>query len=308
MIKVKALSKSFEDIKAVNNISFDIKKGEIFGLLGPNGAGKSTTLNMLSHLLEPDSGEVRIDGVNLFENKNSCKMVIGVVPQEISLYGNLSAYDNLMFWGSLYGLSASALKPKVEEVLNLVGLSDRKNDFIKTYSGGMKRRINIASAILHEPKILLMDEPTVGVDPQSRNYIFEIIENLNKYGMTIVYTTHYMEEAERLCDTIAIIDQGTIVEKGTLDELRTRSEVKDFLTIKASFLGIDTLNQLRKKFTVHLNGNGVTFKLECGNINEDISTIINILQKEGVSIKTINTATANLETIFLKLTGKQLRD
>jgi len=236
MIKIIEISKSFGNIEALKNVSFEVKAGEIFGLLGPNGAGKSTIINILNTLLEPDSGEVHIDNINLRDYNNKCKMMIGVVPQEIALYEDLSAYDNLMFWGSLYNISRSNLKLNAKKALNMVGLTNRKNDSIKTYSGGMKRRVNIASSILHDPKILLMDEPTVGVDPQSRNHIFDVIEKLRDDSMTIIYTTHYMEEAERLCDRIAIIDMGRIIAAGTLEELKLSSKVKDLLILKISNL------------------------------------------------------------------------
>ncbi|HEY4788748.1 MAG TPA: ABC transporter ATP-binding protein, partial [Bacteroidales bacterium] len=188
MITVNEISKSFGSIHALKNVGFDIKDGEIFGLLGPNGAGKTTTINILSTILQPDSGTVTINGLNLSEHKEACKLQIGVVPQEISLYETLTAYENLQFWGGLYGIPPAPLETKIKNVLEMVGLYDRRNDPVKTYSGGMKRRINIASALLHTPKILLMDEPTVGIDPQSRNRIFEIIGELNKEGMTIIYT------------------------------------------------------------------------------------------------------------------------
>ncbi len=309
MIKVREISKSFGNIKALKPVSFKINRGEIFGLLGPNGAGKSTTINILNTLLEPDNGEVIIDGINLKDYKSDCKLIIGVVPQEIALYEDLSAYDNLMFWGSLYHIPKAILKSKANNVLEMLGLSDRKNDSIKSYSGGMKRRINLASSILHNPKILLMDEPTVGVDPQSRNHIFEVIEKLNKEGMTIIYTTHYMEEAERLCNTIAIIDTGNIVAQGTLKELRETSGAKDLLTIKLADLNTTTISNIKSSlpsFTLDSNFN--TLKVECANISNEILIVINHIQNAGGVIESIDTQIANLESIFLKLTGKQLRD
>lgn len=236
MIEVKSISKSYGNIMSLRDISFDIRKGKIFGLLGPNGAGKSTTVNILNTLLKPDSGEIYFDGVNIFNNPDHCKMMMGVVPQEIALYENLTAFENLIFWGGLYRVPKSELKENAVKMLELVGLSSRKNDRIKTFSGGMKRRINIACSLLHKPKILIMDEPTSGVDPQNRNHIFNVIENLNKEGMTIIYTTHYMEEAERLCDTIAIIDLGTIRAQGTMQELRTVSGAGDGARLESVFL------------------------------------------------------------------------
>src|SRR6185312_7146115 len=220
MIDVKNIQKSYGDIHAVKGISFFISTGECYGLLGPNGAGKSTTINMLSTLFPPDAGEILINGLDIKKSPEEVKKILGVVPQEIALYSNFTAWENMLFWGGLHSLKSNELQKKAEELLQLVGLLDRKNEKIKGYSGGMKRRINLACALLHSPKILLLDEPTVGVDPQSRNMIFELIESLNKQGMTIIYTTHYMEEAERLCDRIGIIDSGVIVAQGTLDELK----------------------------------------------------------------------------------------
>lgn len=309
MIDVKEISKSFEDVQALNNVSFQVKQGEIFGFLGPNGAGKSTTINILNTLLIPDNGEVFIDGLSISTNKDACKKNIGVVPQEIALYEDLSAFDNLMFWGSLYNIPKPELREKALQVLEIVGLSDRKNHIIETFSGGMKRRINIASSLLHRPKVLLMDEPTVGVDPQSRNHIFEVIEKLNSEGMTIIYTTHYMEEAERLCDTIAIIDLGKIVAMGDLNELKSISSALDLLTVKLSKLSNGLLGKLKSDFpscTVSTETNAV--EIECSNIGSEISGAINRIQGAGGVIESIDTKKANLESVFLKLTGKQLRD
>ena len=232
MIQVRSVSKSFGNIEAVKNVSFTIEKGEIFGILGPNGAGKSTIVNILNTLVKPDKGDVIIDGVNIKDDGDTIKLIMGVVPQEIALYEELSAYENLMFWGGLYDIPKPELKANVNKTLEIVDLVNRKDDRIKTFSGGMKRRINIACSLLHNPRILVLDEPTVGVDPQNRNHIFEVIERLNNEGMTIIYTTHYMEEAERFCDKIAIIDVGRIIAQGTLKELRKISDVKDLLTIK----------------------------------------------------------------------------
>jgi ABC-2 type transport system ATP-binding protein len=254
MIQVRSVSKSFGNIEAVKNVSFNIDKGEIFGILGPNGAGKSTIVNILNTLVKPDKGEVIIDGVSIRDDGDTIKLIMGVVPQEIALYEELTAYENLMFWGGLYDIPKSELKANVSKTLEIVDLVSRKDDRIKTFSGGMKRRINIACSLLHNPKILILDEPTVGVDPQNRNHIFEVIERLNSEGMTIIYTTHYMEEAERFCDKIAIIDNGAIIAQGTIEELR--------------------------------------------QISDDSGGVIERNYSQGT----------NLEAIYLKLTGKELRD
>ena len=308
MITIDEISKSYGNTRALNRISFNIKEGEIFGLLGPNGAGKTTTINILSTLLQPDSGEVLMNGLNLKLDRNTCKLQIGVVPQEISLYETLSAQENLRFWGGLYQIPSKELETRIKSILELVGLYDRRNDAVKTYSGGMKRRINIASALLHNPKILLMDEPTVGIDPQSRNRIFEIIQELNQKGMTIIYTTHYMEEAERLCNTIAIIDNGSVIAKGSLEELKRISETNDILKIKTSLLDNTILAKLTESINLAFAHNANELQFECKNINTQVSEIINATLNTGIKILGIETQNANLETVFLKLTGKHLRD
>jgi ABC-2 type transport system ATP-binding protein len=309
MIQVRSVSKSFGNIEAVKNVSFTIDKGEIFGILGPNGAGKSTIVNILNTLVKPDKGDVNIDGVNIKEDGVTIKLIMGVVPQEIALYEELTAYENLMFWGGLYNIPKSVLKANINNTLEIVDLSYRKNDRISTFSGGMKRRINIACSLLHNPKILVLDEPTVGVDPQNRNHIFEVIERLNNEGMTIIYTTHYMEEAERFCDKIAIIDVGRIIAQGTLKELRKISDIKDLITIKLA----DSDNEIISRITsasplFKFDSTSGTLKVECVNISRDISIIINHIQNSGGVIERIYTQGTNLESIYLKLTGKELRD
>jgi len=308
MIKVTNLSKSYGDFKALDNIDLSIKKGEIFGLLGPNGAGKSTCIKILSTLLSSDSGEVIIDSFKLNTNLLKSKKIIGVVPQEISLYEELSAYDNLLFWGKLNGVNGKELSLKIDKLLELIGLNNRKNDLIKTYSGGMKRRINIAVALLHNPKILFMDEPTTGVDPQSRNKIFDIIEELNKKGLTIIYTTHYMEEVERLCNTIAIIDRGKIIIQGTKKALKDMCDLKEKVVLE---MATNTLNgkieQLKRTCSFKTSQNEKTISIEC-NITKDLEKILNLCSSLNIEIKNIDIQKSNLESIFLQLTDKQLRD
>jgi ABC-2 type transport system ATP-binding protein len=309
MITVRSISKSFGHIEAIKNVSFSIIKGEIFGILGPNGAGKSTIVNILNTLVKPDKGDVIIDGVNINDDGDTVKLIMGVVPQEIALYEELSAYENLMFWGGLYDIPKSELKTNVNKTLEIVDLSYRKNDRIKTFSGGMKRRINIACSLLHNPKILVLDEPTVGVDPQNRNHIFEVIERLNNEGMTIIYTTHYMEEAERFCDTIAVIDVGRIIALGTLKELRKISDAKDLLTIKLADSDNETISRITSANPLfRFDSTSNTLKVDCVNISKDISIILNHIQNSGGVIERIYTQGTNLESIFLKLTGKKLRD
>jgi ABC-2 type transport system ATP-binding protein len=307
MINVSRLRKSFDTVEALKGISFDIQQGECYGLLGPNGAGKTTTISIMSTIVEPNEGEVSIAGYDLKKNPLKCKKNIGVVTQEIALYNELSAYDNLLFWGSLYNVPKSELTKRIDEIVNLLGLADRKHDKVKTYSGGMKRRINIASALLHKPNVLLMDEPTVGIDPQSRNLIFEVVEKLRKDGMTIVYTTHYMEEAERLCDRIGIIDNGEIVAQGTLDELRASGSMKETVVISFTNLSDERFNIIVNdwKDLQHFDD---TIHFYSMNIQVDLSKIILKCSEVGLDIRHIDIRKINLETIFLSLTGKQLRD
>jgi linearmycin/streptolysin S transport system ATP-binding protein len=307
MIKVTNLSKSYGDLKALDNINFTIKKGEIFGLLGPNGAGKSTSLKILSTLLSADTGQIEIDGFSLSDNLARCKEIIGVVPQEIALYEDFSAYNNLLFWGQLNGVTGLELRSKIDVLLELIGLAHRKNDLIKTYSGGMKRRINIAAALLHEPKILFMDEPTTGVDPQSRNKIFDIIEDLNKKGLTIIYTTHYMEEVERLCNTIAIIDMGKIVVQGTKAELQERCDLKEAVNLELETFTKEQLTGFQNEVSHKMTVNNNTLTVEC-NINQDLEMLLSKCKTHGLILKNIDIHKSNLESIFLQLTGKQLRD
>lgn len=307
MITAQGLKKTYAKHVALNGISFSIAQGEFYGLLGPNGAGKTTTISILSTIVDPDEGSVTIDNMNLRDNNIACKKIIGVVPQEIALYDKLSAVENLQFWGSLYNVEKSVLDKRIDETLELLGLSDRKNDKVKDYSGGMKRRINIAAALLHEPKILFMDEPTVGIDPQSRNLIFDVVEKLHKKGMTIIYTTHYMEEAERFCDRIGIIDKGEIIVQGTLNELRNFSKMKENIVVRAGNAAAELENKI-KNLTgdFSLNGNEIIFS--CNNIQSDLPKVISQCAAAGIEISSIDIQKVNLETIFLKLTGKQLRD
>ncbi len=307
MINVSNLRKSFDTVEALKGISFNIPQGECFGLLGPNGAGKTTTISIMSTLVEPSEGKVSIAGFDLKKNPLECKKNIGVVTQEIALYNELSAYDNLLFWGGMYKVPRLELIERLDEIVNLLGLTDRKNDKVKTYSGGMKRRVNIASALLHNPKILFMDEPTVGIDPQSRNLIFEIIEKLHKEGMTIVYTTHYMEEAERLCDRIGIIDNGKIIAQGTLNELKTSGAMKESVVITYTNLTDEHYNTIAKEWKdIQRFEDKIHFYSM--NIQGELSKIILRCNAFGLDIRHIDIQKINLETIFLRLTGKQLRD
>lgn len=308
MITVDSLKKSYGSHVALNGISFSIREGEFYGLLGPNGAGKTTTISIISTILQPDSGSVTINGLPLEKNKVASKRIIGVVPQEIALYEKLTAYDNLLFWGSLYNVEKNLLRQRIDETLELLGLSDRKNSKISTYSGGMKRRINIASALLHRPKILFMDEPTVGIDPQSRNLIFEVVERLHKEGMTIIYTTHYMEEAERFCDRIGIIDKGEIIVQGTLNELREFSKMKETITVRFTTMDDEQSARIKARVTGDYTLTGDTLSYASNDVRVDLPRLISQCTDLGLEFSHIDIQKVNLETIFLKLTGKQLRD
>ena len=307
MITITNLKKTFDTIEALKGISFNIPQGECYGLLGPNGAGKTTTISIMSTVIEPNEGEVSIAGYDLKKNPLDCKKNIGVVTQEMALYNEFSAYNNLLFWGGIYNVPKLKLKASIDEILNLLGLADRKNDKVKTYSGGMKRRINIASALLHKPNILFMDEPTVGIDPQSRNLIFEVVEKLHNEGMTIIYTTHYMEEAERLCDRVGIIDNGEIIAQGTLDELKTSGSMKETVVISFTNLTDEHCTAIAKKWK-DIQRFDDTIHFYSMNIQGDLSKIILKCNEVGLDILHIDIQKVNLETIFLSLTGKQLRD
>ena len=307
MISVSGLKKKYDAVQALKGVSFEIKAGELFGLLGPNGAGKTTTISILSTLLRPDEGDVTLAGIDLKKDPQECKKTIGVVPQEIALYNELTAHANLVFWGGLYGVPKTELESRIDQLLRKVGLHDRRNDKVKTYSGGMKRRINIAAALLHRPTILFMDEPTVGIDPQSRNLIFDVVENLHKEGMTIVYTTHYMEEAERLCDRIAIIDDGRIVGQGTLDELKRSIQSMETIVVTVTNVSDDLEQKVAAEWPA-CKRVGDAFHFQTTNAKNDLSKIILKCSGLGLDILHIEIQKVNLETVFLSLTGKQLRD
>lgn len=307
MIEVKNLKKSFSGKEVLKGLNFSIRDGEFYGLLGPNGAGKTTTISILSSLLPAEFEEVRINDLNLKTDTNKIKRMIGVVPQEIALYNELSAMENLKFWGGLYNITGKELHHRATELLQLVGLEERKDEKVKNYSGGMKRRINIAAALVHQPKILFMDEPTVGIDPQSRNLIYEIIEKQKKEGVTIIYTTHYMEEAERFCDRIAIIDEGNIIAEGTMEELKKDNAVKETIAIHFSNLSEDNLTAIKELWKeTTISENLVHFY--SSDVKNDLPKLVNYCNQLGLEIVNIEILKINLETIFLNLTGKQLRD
>ena len=310
LLEVKELSKSYGNIKAVGGISFEIQKGEIFGLLGPNGAGKTTTISMLSCLIKPDSGDAFVDGCSILKDSMEVKKRIGVVPQDVSLYPTLSAQENLVFFGEMYGLTGSKLREKVDDVLEVVGLKNSRKEAINKYSGGMKRRINIAVGLLPSPKLLILDEPTVGVDPQSRTNILETLKELNKKGLTILYTSHYMEEVEFLCHRIAIMDLGKIIAIGSLNELRLLVGERDLLRISTANEISKDLVETVKKIPDVSEARVLDESIEILTLHgrKLLPQIIEIFADTGVKIKSVEVKEPNLESVFLHLTGKELRD
>lgn len=311
ILQAHNLHKQYEKVHAVQGISFDIQQGEIFSLLGPNGAGKTTTISMLSCLLSPTEGDALIDGHSVRTQANAVKRVIGVVPQEIALYPDLTARENLRFWGGMYNLSGARLKERVEETLEIAGLSDRANEKVETYSGGMKRRINIAVGLLHEPKVLFMDEPTVGIDPQSRRRILDTVLELNQRGLTVLYTTHYMEEAAELSRRIGIVDHGKLIALGTQDELTKLVGESD--TVRIGISGVSDTQALLAALGAlsgvqHAGLEEDELVLQATNANARLSQIIGAISAAGGQVKSIKVAEPNLEAVFLHLTGRALRD
>lgn len=311
ILQANNLVRKFGDLLAVDNVSFDIQEGEIFSLLGPNGAGKTTTISMLSTLLAPTSGDARINGFSIINDNMQVRKYIGIVPQEIALYDDLTAMENLHYWGRLYDLGGRELEQRVQEVLEQIGLSDRAKDRVKTYSGGMKRRVNIAAGLLHKPKLLFMDEPTVGIDPQSRRMILDMVKELNQQGMSILYTTHYMEEAQELSDRVGIIDQGKLIAMGTQPELTRQVGETDSIRIQTD--AMDDLPAVAEKLKGFDGINRVI--VEEGGLNlitndaeSSLAPIINQASQFGAHIKSIEVVEPNLETVFLHLTGRALRD
>jgi ABC-2 type transport system ATP-binding protein len=308
-IEVKNLKKSFGDLQAVNGVSFAIHEGEVFSLLGPNGAGKSTTISMLSGLLVPDDGVAAIMGHSISGEPEAAKTSLGVVPQDIALYPDLSARENLVFWGKMYGLRGAALKTRVDEVLEIIGLADRQKDKVGTFSGGMKRRVNIGAALLHKPAVIIMDEPTVGIDPQSRRHILDNVKELNRQGMTVLYTTHYMEEAAELSNHIAIMDAGKVIAYGTHDELikLVGEETRIDLTINTESTTVIPAWRATPGVSKTAAEDGkITVLVD--DSNSVLPHLFEAANKAGVRIASVDIQEPNLETVFLHLTGKALRD
>jgi ABC-2 type transport system ATP-binding protein len=312
IIAVKDLVKQYGNFTAVKGITFDVKDGEIFSLLGPNGAGKTTTISMLSTLYTPTSGDATIGGHSISKDPMAVKQVIGVVPQELALYEDLTARENLIFWGQMYGLSGKSLNSRVDEVLEQIGLTDKAKNKVKTYSGGMKRRVNIGVGLLHKPRLLFMDEPTVGIDPQSRRAILDTVKDLNlRQGMTVLYTTHYMEEAQELSDRVGIIDHGELIALGTQDELTKQVGQTDTLILHiGENEDTETLADSLKGLDGVLEAIAVDHKVSIVTPQaEDIlATVVGTANERGIKIRSIDIREPNLEAVFLHLTGRALRD
>ncbi|MGA2502929.1 MAG: ABC transporter ATP-binding protein [Anaerolineales bacterium] len=308
-IEVKNLHKAFGDLKAVDGVSFDVEKGEIFSLLGPNGAGKTTSISMLSCLLRPDEGDALVMGHSIRDDQMGVKSVLGVVPQEIALYEDMSARENLTFWGKMYGLRGPALKTRVEEILEIIGLADRAKEYIKKYSGGMKRRVNIGVALMHKPQVIYMDEPTVGIDPQSRRNILDSVVGLKNQGMTVLYTTHYMEEAQELSDHIAIMDTGKMIAYGTEAELVKIVGQMDRISLTINAEGGRVLEAWKKVLGVkQVTAQDGTLIVLADDSNKVLPRLFETAAGNGVRITSVDIQEPNLEAVFLHLTGKALRD
>lgn len=309
-IEVKNITKRFDDKLVLDNISFNIEEGDIFGLIGPNGAGKSTLINIITGLLKSNGGEVNIGGYSIDKQPLDAKGLIGLVPQELALMEELTAYDNLEYFGAFYGLGGKQLKERIEEALVVTGLVDKRKEKVKKFSGGMKRRLNLAVAIMHKPKVLIMDEPTVGVDPQSRNYIFEFIKRINKENKTtVIYTSHYMEEVENLCNSIFIIDLGKEIASGSKSTIKAMSSENGTIKFKIDdyneefIVKIKELKGVKDCFTEEDN-----IKILVRELVFNIEDLLQLLSKERKKIKYLNIEEASLEEVFLALTGKKLRD
>jgi ABC-type multidrug transport system, ATPase component len=309
LLTVSSLTKHFKEQQVLRGVSFDVRRGEILCILGPNGAGKSTTINIMTGTLAKSGGTITFKGVPVEKQLRSYKQSLGIVPQDITLYEELSPEKNIAFFASLYGLRGKKLRDAVDSALAFAGLEQRRHDKVKTFSGGMKRRLNIACAVAHRPELIIMDEPTVGIDPQSRNHILDSIQKLRSEGMTVIYTTHYMEEVEAIASRIIILDKGTVIAEGTTESLKESVSAERHYVIEveengripeSKFYAIEGVR------SAHLEGS--TIRLSSVRGIENLDRIIALLTENGERIRNITSETASLETVFLKLTGRTLRD
>ena len=309
ILRCAGLEKSFGSRRAVDGVGFEIRPGETYGLLGPNGAGKTTTISMISGILTRDGGEVTVLGEAMDTARTSAKRLVGIVPQDLAIYPDLTAQENLVYFGRLYGLGGAGLRERIREVLEVVELTDRRNERTAGYSGGMKRRLNIAIGLLHRPRLLVLDEPTVGVDPQSRNAILAAVEALGSEGIGILYTTHYMEEAERLCDRIGVMDEGRIIAEGTRAELVRLVGGTDRVTLAATgelTAAVDAVRALSGVHEATTRDGGLDVLID--GAAERLPQLLELVARAGVSIRSVEVIEPDLEAVFLKLTGKALRD
>ena len=309
MIEVEQLRKAFGDLVAVDGVSFTARSGEIFGLLGPNGAGKTTTISCISGLLTPTAGRVRVMGHDVVREGTAARQAVGVVPQEIALYEDLSARENLQYWGGAQGLRNPALRARIQEALELTGLQDRAREPVKRFSGGMKRRLNFACGIIHQPRVLLLDEPTLGVDPQSRMRLLDLVRTEAREGRCVLYTTHYMEEAETLCDRLAVIDHGRIIAQGTLGELRAMLGERDILRLSGTFqpeTARTAFERLDGIEVVQADENLLIILL--ADASRRLPAIFSALASSGAEVRGTTLTQPSLESLFIKLTGKELRE
>jgi ABC-2 type transport system ATP-binding protein len=309
IVDVESLRKCYDETEAVRGITFQIFRGDFFGLLGPNGAGKTTTIGMLTGLVSPTGGRVLLGGVDLFSRPMEAKSKLGLVPQSFALYPTLCARDNLIFFGRIYGLKGRRLKERILRVLEIVGLKDRADQRVATFSNGMKRRLNIAVGLLHEPQIVILDEPTVGVDAQSRNAIFETLEHLNASGITMLYTTHYIEEAQRLCNRVAIMDEGKMIALDTPSSL-IHNFGKGIIRLEFNASTDDTLlNQMERFGSVRvIDGQKRRVHLETDRTEQVLRELLDLMENRAGLLKTLDILEPNLETVFIHLTGRNLRD
>ena len=319
LLNVAHLRKTYNGVTAVEDVSFQLQAGEVFGLLGPNGAGKSTTMMMLAGLLRPDSGSISLDGRQKNPGSNELKTALGVVPQDLAIYPDLTARENLNFFGRLYGVYGRQLKTQIEFALDRAGLTDRADDFVDTFSGGMKRRLNFVVALLHQPRILILDEPTVGVDPQSRSHLLDCVRELSNQGIAAIYASHYMEEVQAICQRVAILDHGKMLVCDTLENLLGRMNAEILLRIShppggftERLQGLAEVRQLENGLNGHADETAIVVSTATDgtkmNLNDTLRNVLQILAQADVELHAVETQKPNLERLFLQLTGHTLRD